>query len=199
MQTYHCYDSVFRTLTRLGWLLLFGFCAGVWMAHPSTANAQVPTQGLVLYYPFNGNVLDQSGSGNNGTPVNVGFTADRNGTANGACLLNGTNSYVAYPDSVFGPTTPGFTFSIWLKGNAVQNGGTAIYKGSVNGEAGLGFSGTNYSFGVKLADGTAPTITTSGTAGIWTHVACVYARGARLELWVNGQLQTSAVPANEDM
>ena len=31
------------------------------------AAAQVPTNGLVAWYPFNGNANDSSGNGNNGT------------------------------------------------------------------------------------------------------------------------------------
>jgi hypothetical protein len=43
----------------------------------------VPTNGLVAYYPFNGNANDESGNGNNGT-VNglVSLSSDRNGIIN---------------------------------------------------------------------------------------------------------------------
>ena len=36
---------------------------------PLQGIAQIPTDGLVAYYPFNGNANDESGNGNNGTLV----------------------------------------------------------------------------------------------------------------------------------
>lgn len=43
----------------------------------STAFAQVPTSGLMAYYPFNGNANDASGNGNNGTVIGATLTTDR--------------------------------------------------------------------------------------------------------------------------
>ena len=42
------------------------------------------TNGLVAYYPFNGNANDESGHGNNGTVYGATLTADRFGRANSA-------------------------------------------------------------------------------------------------------------------
>ena len=39
----------------------------------------VPTDGLVAYYPFNGNANDVSGNGNNGTVSGATLTADKDG------------------------------------------------------------------------------------------------------------------------
>ncbi len=44
----------------------------------------VPTNGLVGYWPFNGNANDESGNGNNGTNNGATLTADRFGNANSA-------------------------------------------------------------------------------------------------------------------
>ena len=41
----------------------------------------VPTDGLVAYYPFNGNANDASGNGNNGTVSGATLTADKDGDA----------------------------------------------------------------------------------------------------------------------
>ena len=41
----------------------------------------VPTDGLVAYYPFNGNANDASGNGNNGTVSGALLTADKDGDA----------------------------------------------------------------------------------------------------------------------
>ena len=51
----------------------------------------VPTNGLVGYWPFNGNANDESGNGNNGTVNGATLTSDRFGNANGAYSFNGSS------------------------------------------------------------------------------------------------------------
>ena len=54
----------------------------------------VPKDGLVGYWPFNGNANDESGNGNHGTVNGATLTADRNGMANSAYSFDGVNDYV---------------------------------------------------------------------------------------------------------
>ncbi|CAI8153083.1 MAG: Uncharacterised protein [Formosa sp. Hel3_A1_48] len=49
----------------------------------------VPTEGLVAYYPFNGNANDASGNGYHGTRFQVGDGLDRNGNQNQSLYFNG--------------------------------------------------------------------------------------------------------------
>jgi hypothetical protein len=80
-----------------------------------TATAQVPnyvpTNGLVGWWPFNGNANDESGNGNNGTVNGATLTADRFGIANKAYSFDGVDDYfdvgINQMDS--------FSVSIWLK------------------------------------------------------------------------------------
>ena len=53
----------------------------------------VPTNGLVGWWPFNGNANDESGNGNNGTVNGATLTTDRNGMAGQAYNFDG-NDYV---------------------------------------------------------------------------------------------------------
>ena len=46
--------------------------------------AQVPANGLVGYWPFNGNTIDESGNGNNGSVHGATLTSDRFGSNNSA-------------------------------------------------------------------------------------------------------------------
>ena len=39
--------------------------------------SQIPTQGLIAFYPFNGNSLDESGNGHNATVSGASLTYDR--------------------------------------------------------------------------------------------------------------------------
>ena len=61
----------------------------------------VPTNGLVAYYPFNGDANDVSGNSNNGTVHGVTPTTDRNGNTNSAYSFNGSSNYISVP---FSPT-----------------------------------------------------------------------------------------------
>ena len=49
-------------------------------------------QGLVAYYPFNGNANDASGNGNNAIFNNATLAADRLGNANSAYSFNGIDN-----------------------------------------------------------------------------------------------------------
>lgn len=72
------------------------------------------TNGLIAYYPFNGNVNDYSGNGLNGIANNVSYSADRFDKLNGACYLNGTNSYVTINNSSILNDTA-YTICFWYR------------------------------------------------------------------------------------
>ena len=55
----------------------------------------IPTEGLMAYYPFNGNANDASGNSNNGTVIGgATLTTDRFGNANTAYLFDGVDDYI---------------------------------------------------------------------------------------------------------
>ena len=58
----------------------------------------VPTDGLVGYWPFNGNANDESGNGNNGTVNGTTLTEDRFGNNNAAYYFNNSSS-ILIPNS----------------------------------------------------------------------------------------------------
>ena len=59
----------------------------------------VPTNGLVGWWPFNGNANDESGNGNNGTVNGATLTADRFGNTNKAFNFNGVNQNIEVANS----------------------------------------------------------------------------------------------------
>ncbi|MBA4312784.1 MAG: hypothetical protein C0417_09160 [Chlorobiaceae bacterium] len=78
--------------------------------------AQIPTDGLVAWYPFNGSANDESGNNNNGTLIGgITPTTDRFGNANGAFLYDGSTGYIKVPNSssLQSPTTA-ITLSGWV-------------------------------------------------------------------------------------
>ena len=71
--------------------------------------------GLVAYYPFNGNANDESGNGNHGTVYGAVPTQDFNGNMNSAYSFDGTNDYIQVSDSNSLDLTTSLTFSAWIK------------------------------------------------------------------------------------
>ena len=90
----------------------------------------VPTNGLVGYWPFNGNANDESGNGNNGTVNEAVLTSDRNGYTNSAYSYDGLNDYIQVPHSSSISITGDITMSAWVKTNGSngQNYQTIISK-----------------------------------------------------------------------
>ena len=79
----------------------------------------VPQNGLVGWWPFNGNGNDESGNGNNGTVNGATLTADRFGVLNSALSFDGIDDFVELANAF--SDWQDFSFSMWLnhtKGNA---------------------------------------------------------------------------------
>jgi hypothetical protein len=82
----------------------------------SCCTATVVKNGLVGYYPFNGNTNDESGNKKNGKGDNVTLSEDRFGNANSAYLFDGKESKITISNLVdFDTCTSGFSYSFWIK------------------------------------------------------------------------------------
>lgn len=84
----------------------------------------VPTNGLVGWWPFNGNANDESGNGNNGTVNGATLTSDRFGIANKTYSFDGVSSYIEILDNNSLDVTS-VSVSCWINpndfGSAAQN------------------------------------------------------------------------------
>jgi hypothetical protein len=76
--------------------------------------AQIPTNGLVGYWPFNGNANDESGNSNNGTVNGATLTTDRFGNENSAYNFNGTNNWIETNNTIGNFELSNFTISCWI-------------------------------------------------------------------------------------
>jgi len=87
----------------------------------STVSANL-SDGLVAYYPFNGNANDETSNGHDGTVYGATLTTDRFGNPNSAYSFNDTTDYIALSnaqDFAFGGS---FSVSLW--GTVAENTNT---------------------------------------------------------------------------
>lgn len=80
------------------------------------------TNGIVAYYPLNGDANDGSGNGYHGVVHGASPAADRHGVAGGACHLEG-ESYITLDHRAFDGLGD-FTFAVWVRLDHLQETGT---------------------------------------------------------------------------
>ena len=100
----------------------------------------VPTNGLVGWWPFNGNANDESGNGNNGTVNGATLTADRFGNSNAAHSFS-PNSYIEVLDVAqfdFALQNQ-MSISFWMKATIANNPST-IDRIPISKQTGVGVS-----------------------------------------------------------
>ena len=96
----------------------------------------VPTNGLVGYWPFNGNTNDESGNGNNATSYNgASFVNDRFGNNNKAVSFDGIDDYL----DVTINQSLSFTYSVWVKYNNFDNYYQSVFQHKNNCSRGGGY------------------------------------------------------------
>jgi len=71
-------------------------------------------EGLVAYYPFNGNANDESGNGHDGTNNGATLITDRFENTNSAYTFDGVNDYIKVIDNGF-EKGESFTVSLWVE------------------------------------------------------------------------------------
>ncbi|MEY5000539.1 MAG: hypothetical protein RLZZ211_575 [Bacteroidota bacterium] len=96
----------------------------------------VPSNGLVGWWPFNGNANDDSGNGNDGTVNGAVLTSDRNGIANSAYFFNHTDEITTNCTSISGDSPR--TFSFWMKNQFGNKTISPIWYGGDNNSPTIG-------------------------------------------------------------
>jgi hypothetical protein len=162
----------------------------------------VPSNGLVGWWPFNGNANDESGNGYNGSVYGASLSNDRNGNSNSAYSFDGISNFiwVGLVQELNGSSTA--SISYWINTplsyptNPAGNYGTAIghwkHNGQPNGSVGIQL--TNFSDGrvsVSLLGGQGEFSNSSLiNVNTWTHICVTYDGNQpinqRIALYING-------------
>lgn len=115
-----------KAIPTISLLALFCVAPVTNLAQVTTLNAL--TNGLVAYYPFNGNADDVSGSGNHGLAVGAVLTTDRFGREAGAYQFSGSNSYVLVPPHAALNMISNFaSLSVWIKMTVPPSSSLPVY------------------------------------------------------------------------
>jgi hypothetical protein len=96
----------------------------------------VPANGLVGWWPFNGNANDESGNGNNGTVNGATLTQDRFGNANMAYSFNGSTNFIVINQNF--QSINGITISCWVNITSFNQPPQSYVNFSDNGQVGVG-------------------------------------------------------------
>jgi hypothetical protein len=112
-----------------------GWIAVVWMLMLSTVaplkSQTFLTNGLVAFYPFNGNANDASGNGNDGVVNGATLTENRFGEPDKAYYFNGSDSFITAIVSNLPTGSASLTVSLWAKSQGSRaNGEEVIWWGS---------------------------------------------------------------------
>jgi peptidoglycan hydrolase-like protein with peptidoglycan-binding domain len=153
--------------------------------------------GLVAYYPFNGNANDESGNGYFGTEHGGIIYVD--GVAGQAVKLDGVDGFIEssyYP--VFKDKEP-FSISLWIKGNEQVNS-VYLYGFKKANKSGIGiFNGTEetnryfYMFDDNRLVGKANCFYTSNILdNSWHHIVAVR-NTKRVSLYIDGKFITGTL------
>jgi hypothetical protein len=168
----------------------------------------VPTNGLVGWWPFNGNANDESGNGNNGTVNGATLTTDRFGNAGNAYNFDGINDWIEISDNSSLDLNFELTLSAWINTNSISVTQRIIDKSTV-GQADswcfdLGVMGVGDLRLIVAGSVINQAMSQANIIenNIWTHVLTTY-NGTSVKFYVNGIMvysisQIGSTPSNNN-
>ncbi len=174
----------------------------------------VPTEGLVAWYPFNGNANDESGNGFHGNSIGATLTNDRFDTENSAYFFDWSDvtGYGTAWDRI--ELSPSFsdviattmTIDAWVNLENYWWPSNSIHTAMIAVSAARCSDGMNFRFKVKdegrlaLDFGTNSVTTEEGAIQLntWYHVAATVSSDS-LRLFINGTQVASSTSSSLDM
>ena len=159
--------------------------------------------GLILYFPFNGNANDESSYSNNGDVYGAALTLDRFNNINSAYSFDGIDDYISVKDNDLLDLTDTFSFSLCIKQINTESNGYRIIDKSIPGEGIIeGYVLDTYGNGVhgnqiRLTGlSSSPYGNTIYTLNEWQHIVVVFNNGIT-NFYINGNFDGSRENSNE--
>jgi hypothetical protein len=151
----------------------------------------VPANGLVGWWPFNGNANDESGNGNNGSISDAIITLDRFGISNSAYQSGQLTPLISIPNVSINSSS--FACSYWINYSSQPintsiadvshewlNNGTFTSFRQLNSTLGWGSAGINGSSDQVILNSPNPIITLG-----WNHIIIMRSNQI-MQTWING-------------
>ncbi len=174
--------------------LFYTFCISL-LSMPLLA--QQVNDSLLLYYPFDGNAIDNSGNGYDGALSGATLTTDRNGNSNSAYHFDGVDDYIDWPNvSALKPQLP-ISYSFWMKMDDISEPNAIVTSDFLQND----YHGTHMLVRANTADmtlvyGTGGGCTgsacarskigsTSLSAGVWYHVVGVIRGANDMDIYID--------------
>ena len=165
------------------------------------------TQGLIAFYPFNGNANDVSGNGLNGIITRASLTTDRKGISNSAYDFDFANaSFGQQNDEIYIPynsilNVTNITVSVWLyprsyywNGNGpnstILNRYQYTYSTPSGGAWGFSFNETSVSATIVASTNGTAKVNQALQLNLWHHIVMTY-DGYQVKLYINGNLSAT--------
>ena len=152
------------------------------------------TNGLVAYYPFNGNANDESGNGNNMQLIG-GASLIEMGLGNGkkALQLDGTQNQWAEVADSESLKPKGFSISLWFNNYLENNSDIRFLCGKVEGQMEIHFGvPQNPSNGIRFIPDqyySMSDYTNNVQSHNWYHLVCISGRGSGgTKIFLNGRV-----------
>ncbi len=143
--------------------------------------------GLMLYYPFSGNFLDESGNNNHGSVSSTGcyLIRDKTGNPNSAVFFNGAleQGMIEMPDTLINGRSE-FSMSYWFNPASLTNGMSLVGQDNIL-ETGFYTSSTRVV--VWHPTSGAVNVTLSQGVDVWQHLA-VTCSSTQMKIYLNGTL-----------
>lgn len=156
----------------------------------------VPTNGLVGWWPFNGNANDESGNGNNGSVSGPTLSTDRFGVANNSYHFNNSGNITVQTVQFQNYVNSGFTISYWFTmEDSIQSSLRHFLFSNYDGINGLQieyYPGPSISFrhSLRTASANPPDINYNHiftNANSWKHAIFIW-NPPTLYTYINGQM-----------
>ena len=142
--------------------------------------AQDPfTNGLVAYYPFNGNANDESGNGQDGIVIGATLTDDGQGNPLSNCYTFDGTDHIDLPLNAGGlPGSREFSLSVWIKPGASPAGAVFAHWSSLGASGGtpVGFYMTvsGGELALSLRAGRSIIVTNFINGAMWQQMVVAY-------------------------
>ena len=156
----------------------------------------VPQNGLVGWWPFNGNANDESGNGNNGTVNGATLTADRFSNLNSSYSFSNSSIICAnsnIPDNIF-------SLSVWVYKNLSFGDIEYICLGSPSNTRWGTISNSSYTtlnYGRGCSGSGGSSINSMVDLNNWAHIVYVsQGVGLNTDIFINGNFAGSSVNNN---